>query len=97
MRDKLIRKASVWVLCAVVVGCLGYSMLVLTARPAYGGTVCEPEDCTLVTQQIGPGFCAVEGRGGFRGAVCPDNPNYPDVFIVYCRNGEMLQGDCSTF
>lgn len=95
MRDKLIGKASVWILCAIVMGgCLGYSTLVLSARPAYADTVCEPEDCTLVRQQIAPDFCATDQ--GVRNVVCPLSNN-PDLFIVVCNDGQQFTGDCSGF
>jgi hypothetical protein len=96
MRDKSIRKVGVWILCAVVIGCLGYSTLVLSARPAYADTVCEPEDCTLVRQQIGPAVC--QQYQGFRSAACPAGPSMPDTFIVFCNDGQQhLIGSCSTF
>jgi hypothetical protein len=96
MRDKVIRKACVWISSAVVMGCLGYSTLVLSAKDAYAsGPTCEPEDCTIVRQEYAPGFCAI--NGGVRQVVCPDLPYFPDVYIIICNNGQKLESDCSGF
>jgi hypothetical protein len=95
MKDKLLRRASVWISCAVVVGCLGYSTLVLSAKPAYADTVCEPEDCDYVWQTIGPAVCAP--HGGVNDVFCPLDPSLPDSFSIFCNDGYNTHGDCSGF
>jgi hypothetical protein len=95
MRDKLIRKASVWISCAVVMGCFGYSTLVLSAKPAYAsGPICEPEDCTLLSQGGGAAMCV--NHHGFQFDICPIK-NFPDSFLVRCNDGFEIVGNCSTF
>jgi hypothetical protein len=94
MRNKFARKVSMWIFAVAVIAGLGYSALVLAARPAYADTVCEPEDCTIVRQQIAQPFCS--DRGGVKYVICPD-PGSPDLWFVFCEDGTEINGNCSSF
>jgi hypothetical protein len=43
MKDRVNRRVAMWILCAFVVGGLGYSTLVLSARPVYASS-CDCSD-----------------------------------------------------
>ena len=95
MRDKMIRKAFMWMFCTVVISGLGYSALVLSAKPAYADTVCEPEDCTYVEQFISPRLCRNDGGVCF--VTCPFNSTYPNDYAVYCNDYYSELDNCTNF
>jgi hypothetical protein len=95
MRDKLIRKVTIWMSCAVVIGSLGYSTLVLSAKPAYADTVCEPEDCTYLTQTVAPSICST--HRGVQVVLCPFSQTSPDAWQIRCNDTYVLNGNCSGF
>jgi hypothetical protein len=82
MNSKVIRRAGMWLSCAVLMAGLGYSVAVLTAQPAYAGSICEADDCTLVNQTLAPQLC--QQHGGVQSVDCVPGSDY---FQVFCNDG----------
>src|ERR1700730_2421228 len=98
MKNKVSRKVGLWALGTVVLTGLGYSTLVLTAKPAYADTVCEPEDCALIVQTA-QADCVGLHHGGVRSVVCPLSSTAPgnNQWHYYCNDGTDVGGDCTSF
>lgn len=97
MKGDIIPRASIWMLCAAVIICLGYSILVLSAKPAYATPVCEPEDCAIVQNHYGQQLCQTMYHENMQSVDCPLDSNDPDVYRVYCADGNFIDANCSTF
>jgi hypothetical protein len=98
MRDKVIRKPSVWILCAVVVGGLAYSTIGLSVPPAHAqSSVCEPDDCTLAQNTLAPQVC--HSRGGVRTVFCPLSSTPPgnNEWEVICNDNFDVSFNCTNY
>ncbi len=92
MKNKVIRRAGLWMFCTVVLAGLGYATAVLSAEPAYAsGPVCEAEDCTLVRQLV-TNIC--QTRGGILLFSCS---SASDNWSFVCGDHATGNGTCSTY
>jgi hypothetical protein len=91
MKNKFARKVCLWMFSAVVMAGLGYSALVLAARPAYADTVCEAEDCAIVEEAATE---ACSAHQGVRFVKCSSSS---DNWSFECTDFSGANGNCSNF
>jgi len=73
--------------CGAVVGCgLAYSILILTATPAFA---CTPADCSNINV-VAESMCETASYGHAVSVTCP---NSTGGFTIECTSGE-INSDC---